>query len=67
MSDLWADGQIDCKDYALFNAARVRSMGAVPTFVLTPKEHPKHIFVVFEKDGVKYALDNDKMFVVRNQ
>ena len=62
IADLWPDGHIDCKDYALRNAQIVRRLNETPTFVLTPKVDPKHIFVVFRHNGVVYVLDNDRMY-----
>ena len=64
MIDLWPDGQIDCKDYALRNAQIVRKLNETPVFVLTPKVNPKHIFVIFVHNGSRYVMDNDRFYRV---
>jgi len=54
---------MDCKDYAIHNAQQVREKYHVePTFVLTPKINPKHIFVIFNYLGVTYVMDNDRFY-----
>lgn len=62
VSDLFPDGQIDCKDYALRNAQIVRKLNETPVLVLTPKEKPNHIFVMFVSDGIVYVLDGDRVY-----
>ena len=53
---------MDCKDYAVHNAELIRSWNETPQYVLTPKEHPNHIFVMFKRGDVIYVLNNDRMY-----
>lgn len=64
IADLWKDGVIDCKDYALYNASLLKGRNIQYEYILTPKDKPKHIFVIFKHGGNTYALDNDKLFIV---
>ena len=65
MFDYYPDGHIDCKDYALRNAQIVRKLGEIPTFVLTPRSHPTHVFIVFTHGGNKYVMDNDRLYIIK--
>jgi hypothetical protein len=63
MPDYWQDGHIDCKDYAVYNTLRAKQVGASNIQWKLTKEG-KHVFIIFEVDGIKYVADNDKLYRV---
>jgi len=61
MIDLWIDGQIDCKDYAIYNSYRAKEVGASNIHWALTKDK-RHVYITFEKDGYLYIADNDKLY-----
>jgi hypothetical protein len=60
MLDYWVDGQIDCKDYAIYNVMQAIRSGSQKVQVTTINDN--HVVVIFEKDGYIYIADNDKLY-----
>lgn len=63
MLDLWKDGHIDCKDYAIYNSLKAQEIHAEDIKWHLTKDH---VFITFIKDGIMYVADNDKLFKITN-
>ena len=62
--DLWQDGVIDCKDYAVRNSIQIEAMGYEPRWVLVKKGSDKinHVVVVFTDGDSIFIFDGDRLF-----
>ena len=58
IADYWADGIIDCKDYAVRNTAIVSHLGHKPYWIISNK----HLVVVFFDSETIYVFDVNRVY-----
>jgi hypothetical protein len=58
MLDLYPDGKIDCKDYAVHNSIEVLKNGYAPKWQVTKD----HVVVTFSDGKFDYILDGERVY-----
>ena len=58
MLDLWQDGKIDCKDYAIHNSIEIERLGYAPYWLVSKN----HVVVAYDDGDSAYVYDVERVY-----